>query len=288
MSNEEYVSRIQAGEENLIEPFWQQNQGLIRVIVKKYISLAEADDLMQEAFLGFYKAIETFDTAANVLFSTYATKCVQRNILRYLKENKSVKIAEGQQNQVYQYQEFRKEFFNQVNREPTELEICYYLNMSREQLINIQKAVIAEQVRSLDAPVTGEEETRLCDLVASPNNDFDNLIQKIDHEQMKKDLWSIVDSLEDMQGKVIHLRYKENLTMKETSKRLEIGESQTRTLENKGLRNLRRSSITKKLKPYYEEYVAAAYRRTSLTSFRNTWTSSQEWHILRRERQGYL
>ena len=289
LSNEEYVMQIQQGKKDLIEPLWQQNQGLIHVIVKKYISLAEADDLMQEAFLGFYKAIETFDTAANVLFSSYATTCVQRTLLRYLRGNKTVKIAEGQQNQVYQYLEFRKEFFNQVNREPTELEVCYYLNMSREQFINIQKAIVSEQVKSLDTPIGSEEETTLSDVIADQKNDFDNLIQKIDPGQMKNDLWQAVDSLEDMQAKVIHLRYEGNLTMKEVSNQLKIGESQTRTLEGKGIRKLRHSPVTKKLKPYYEDYLAAvAYHRTSLTSFRNTFTSSEEWHILRRERQGYL
>lgn len=105
---------------------------------------------------------------------------------------------------------------------------------------------------------------------------------------MKRELWEAVDSLEDMQAKTIHLKYQENLTIKEISKRLDVKESQVKSLESKGFRALRRPSVSKRFKPYYDEYLAAAYRRTSLTAFRNTWTSVEEWHVLQMEKQRYL
>ncbi len=288
MSNEELVLQIQSGNKHLLETLWQQNQALVYTTVKRYSSLAELDDLMQEGYLGLYRAVESFDTAAEVLFSTYAVTCIQRAVVRYLKGNRSVKVAEGQQNQVYKWQQLRKQFLSAYNRGPADRELCHLMGVSYKQLLDIKKAAAAEKIKSLDAPVTSEEETKLSDLVTSPNNDFEDLIRRIDHQRMKKELWKAVDGLEDMQAKTIHLKYQENLTIKEISKRLDIGESQVRTLESKGLRSLRRSSVCKRFKPYYEEYMAADYRRISLTSFRSNWASMEEWHILQMERQGHL
>ena len=284
LSNEEYVQRIQAGEENLIEPFWQQNQRLIYSIVNKYISLAELDDLMQEAFLGFYRAIETFDTAAKTLFSTYVTTCIKRSVIRYIQENKCVNLPEWQQIQIYRFKELKRKFNAEYNKEPTQEEICFLLDISEQQYKTLQRALLVEQIKSLDAPISTEEETTLLDLVESQSNAMEEQIQRMDHQQMKADLWQIIDSLEDEQAKVIHLRYQTDLTLQEIGERMNIKRDDARNLHDKAFRHLKKPHIIKRLKPYYDDYLAAvAYHRTSLTSFRNTFTSVQEWHILREE-----
>lgn len=288
MSNEELVLQIQAGDNSLMETLWEQNKALVYTTVKKYAGLAELDDLIQEGYLGLCNAVESFNPAAGVAFSTYAVKCIQRNVIRYLKGDSIVKVAEWQQSQVYKWQQLREDFLARYNREPTEQETCYLMRINYKQLADIQKAAAAGKVKSLDAPVTGEEEITLSELVADPNNGFDGLIHGIDHQSMKKELWEAVDGLDGEQATVIRFKYQDNLTAKETGELLGIKESQVRSLESKGLRSLRRSSVSARFKPYYEEYMAAAYHRTSLSSFRNTWSSSEEWHILQREKRGCL
>ncbi len=288
LSNEEYVLQIQQGKKELIEPLWQQNQRLIYAIIKKYIPLAEADDLIQEAFLGFYNALETFDSSADTLFSTYLTTCIKRTIIRYIRENKDIQVPEFQQVQLYRLKQLRKEFMTTYNREPTKEEIYYLLDMNEQKYTTLQRALLAEQIKSLDTPISSEEETTLLDLVESPNNDFEKRMQQIDHERMKKDLWSIIDSLEDNQAKVIHLRYQTDLTLQEIGERMNLKREEVRNLHDKAFRHIKQPHIIRRLKPYYDDYLAAViYHRTSLTSFRNTFTSVQEWYILRKEERKY-
>lgn len=145
MSNEELVLRIQAGNNSLMETLWEQNKALVYTAVKKYASLAELDDLMQEGYLGLCKAAESFDVSAGALFSTYAVKCIRRTAVRYLKGDKAVKVAEWQQDKVYKWQQLRKDFLARYNREPTERELCYLMDVSHKQLQDIKKAAAAEK-----------------------------------------------------------------------------------------------------------------------------------------------
>ena len=288
MSNEELVLQIQAGKQNLMKELWEQNKALVYTTVKKYAGTAELDDLMQEGYLALNKAAESYDTAAGTLFSTYAVKCIQWNIMRYIKGDKPVKVAAGQQDIVYKWQQLKKEFHITYNRKPTELEACYYLGIDKRQLLEVEKAAIAQKITSLDTPVGDDDSSTLSDILKCPNSDYEEIDKEMDHENMKNELWSMVDRLEDMQAKAIHLKYQEELSAREIGERLNIDEKQVRALERKGINELRRPSVSKKLRPYYDEYMAAAYRRTSLSSFRYTFTSSEEWHILQREAQGWL
>lgn len=54
MSNKQLVLRIKAGEnvaDNMLQ-LWQQNQGFIRSIAKKYAAYEEIEDLIQQGYFG--------------------------------------------------------------------------------------------------------------------------------------------------------------------------------------------------------------------------------------------
>ncbi len=57
MSNEEMVKQIQQGNDKLLETLWEQNKALVYSTVKKYRSIAELEDLMQEGYIGLHKAV---------------------------------------------------------------------------------------------------------------------------------------------------------------------------------------------------------------------------------------
>lgn len=74
MTNEEMVTRIQAGETELYEALWKSVRGSVWITAKRYWksdqSITEADDLMQEAYFGFVKAVQKYDTQAKYKFTT--------------------------------------------------------------------------------------------------------------------------------------------------------------------------------------------------------------------------
>lgn len=59
--------------------------GMVKALAAKYaFNPSDADDFMQEGFLGLLSAIRTYSPDKEVKFSTYAAKCIQNKILTAL------------------------------------------------------------------------------------------------------------------------------------------------------------------------------------------------------------
>lgn len=75
MSNKQLVLRIKAGEnvaDNMLQ-LWQQNQGFIRSIAKKYAAYEEIEDLIQQGYFGMCNAVNGYDPENGVSFLHYAS-----------------------------------------------------------------------------------------------------------------------------------------------------------------------------------------------------------------------
>lgn len=89
MNNEQLVLRIKAGEktaDNMLE-LYNKNTGLIRSIALKFKNYADMDDLMQQGYLGLYKAVDIYEYGKGAKFSTIAYHCIFNSISRYIKGN---------------------------------------------------------------------------------------------------------------------------------------------------------------------------------------------------------
>ena len=66
-----------------------QNTGLVYYIVNRYNNYSwQREDLEQIGMLGLCKAAITFDESKGSKFSTYASRCIDNEILMYLRKNK--------------------------------------------------------------------------------------------------------------------------------------------------------------------------------------------------------
>lgn len=66
----------------------ENNQRLVLHIVKKF---GEDEDLFQEGNIGLIKAAHSFDLNRNINFATYASRCIENEILMYLRFQKRQK-----------------------------------------------------------------------------------------------------------------------------------------------------------------------------------------------------
>lgn len=57
-------------------------------VVKKYSLAGEADDLISIGTMGLIKGIETYEYGKGSLLATYAAKCIDNEILMYIRANK--------------------------------------------------------------------------------------------------------------------------------------------------------------------------------------------------------
>lgn len=68
---------------------------LIRWKASQMCGSVEADDLVQEGFLGLLSAAAVFDSSRNVKFSTYAGTCITNRMISTLRKNSSLPMPVG-------------------------------------------------------------------------------------------------------------------------------------------------------------------------------------------------
>lgn len=86
---DEYIEKCEAGDGEARRVLIEHNLRLVAHIVKKYYSSCdESEDLMSVGTIGLIKAIDTFRRDRGAKFATYAGKCVQNEILMYMRSKK--------------------------------------------------------------------------------------------------------------------------------------------------------------------------------------------------------
>ncbi len=83
-----FVKYKQQGDMTARDELINHNLRLVAHIVKKYQNSLEADDLISVGSIGLMKAVDSFDYCKGVKFSTYASRCIENEILMLIRSNK--------------------------------------------------------------------------------------------------------------------------------------------------------------------------------------------------------
>ena len=85
-------SALHAGDAAAREKLIRHNLRLVAHIVKKYYALpGDQEDLVSIGTIGLMKAVDTFDATRKARFSTYASRCIENEILMYLRKTANQK-----------------------------------------------------------------------------------------------------------------------------------------------------------------------------------------------------
>lgn len=83
-----YLQRARAGDKSAKDILIRHNMRLVAHIVKKYSGCGDTDDLISVGSIGLIKAINTYSDAHGTVLATYTAKCVENEILMYIRANK--------------------------------------------------------------------------------------------------------------------------------------------------------------------------------------------------------
>lgn len=82
LSDEELVSKYQNGDNDAADFLVCKYKNLVRMHSRPYFLVgADSDDLIQEAMIGLYKAIRDYKQDKGVAFMTFASLCINRQII---------------------------------------------------------------------------------------------------------------------------------------------------------------------------------------------------------------
>ena len=89
---EEILSKLANGDESVRKILVERNLRLVVYIAKKFENTGiDLEDLISIGTIGLMKAINTFNTGKNIKLATYASRCIENEILMYLRRNNKIK-----------------------------------------------------------------------------------------------------------------------------------------------------------------------------------------------------
>lgn len=211
----------------------QENENLIRCIVKKFKNKGEsADDLYQIACVGFLKAINNFDLSFGVRFSTYLVPMVAGEIKRYLRDDGPIKVSriiKMQRQRINKYIECYKE--DHMGESPTLEEVCAALDIEKSDAVMALDS--AKMPLSLFEKQDDDEGgLELIDKISDDSENENDLIDKIM-------LRAVIDSLPVREKKIVLLRFFRDKTQSETAKAIGVSQVQVSRLEGKIIQSIK-------------------------------------------------
>jgi RNA polymerase sporulation-specific sigma factor len=85
----DYLHRCKEGDKEARDKLIEHNLRLVAHIVKKYNMVdKETDDLISIGTIGLIKAIDTFDDEKGIRLATYASRCIDNELLMMLRSGK--------------------------------------------------------------------------------------------------------------------------------------------------------------------------------------------------------
>jgi len=203
----------------------------------------EFDDLVSYGIIGLIDAIEKFDPSKGLKFETYATLRIKGAIIDELR--KISWIPKSAFSKLSALNQAREELELKLNREPTDKELAEYLNISEDEVKNIESYVNYISVVSLeDIFFKEDDELQVKNIIEDENSPQPEEI--VENDEKLQILKQAISMLPEKDKIILNLYYYEKLTLKEIGKILDISESRVSQLHSRAIIRLREN--LKKLK----------------------------------------
>ncbi len=224
------------GDSEAMNKIVNENVGLVWNIVKRFNNRGyELEDLFQIGSIGLIKAILRFDINYNTRLSTYAVAMIIGEIKRFLRDDGMIKVSRTLKENGWKIKQMSDKLGHELGRDPTINEIATALELTIEEVVVALDANI--EVESLYKSVYQNDgnEIYLVDKVADKNeNTYNEVINHVMLEELMR-------QLDEVQKRLINLRYYQDKTQTEVANILGISQVQVSRMEKKLLLKMRNS-----------------------------------------------
>lgn len=194
---------------------------------------AHFDDVGQAASIALVNAIDRFDPDYGVKFTTYARKTIIGTLKRYLRDTTwSVRVPRSLSDTTVELNRARAELEQKLGRVPHATELAEELGRPLDDVDAALAAGMAYNAKSVDAPVSEDDETNLLRVLGSDDEQFD-----------LADIWyslsPLISDLEPQEREVLFLRFFEDMTQSDIAEVVGVSQMQVSRLITRALERLR-------------------------------------------------
>ena len=211
------------------------NLRLVLSVVQRFAQRGEnLDDLFQVGCIGLIKAIDNFDPAQPVRFSTYGVPMIVGEIRRYLRDNSAIRVSRSMRDTAYRVLQARERLMAENQKEPTVEQIAKVLDIPREEVVFAMDAMSAPV--SLYEPVYADGGDAVCvmDQVRDTKNTDEDWLEQIA-------LKEAMARLSERERQILALRYSDGKTQMEVSSEIGISQAQVSRLEKNAIKSIKKN-----------------------------------------------
>ena len=227
------IGRAHQGDKEARDTLFEENTGLIYSVARRFLGRGvEMEDLFQIGSIGLLKAVDKFDPAFEVKFSTYAIPMILGELKRFFRDDGMIKVSRSIKENQHRVYLAREKIEKELGREPSLKEIAEMLEMPPEEVAMTMDS--AAEVESLYRTVYQSEGTdiSLIDKIPEKENAEEHLLNRIFLEE-------ILGKLESSDRKLLYMRYFQDQTQTQIAEQLGVSQVQVSRMEERILKKLR-------------------------------------------------
>lgn len=197
---------------------------LVYSIISKYSNERNKDDLFQAGMMGIIDASKKYDNSSNVKFTSFAYKYILGEVLKYLREDRNIKISRDIIRDYKRINIVKDHIYKMYGRPTNNKELSKLLNMNEERINEVIN--YNEKELSINMIISDDEKISLEDTISDNRNNYFEL-----NDALKE--------LSDSEKRLIYERYYENKTQTEIAKEKNISQVKVYRYERKILDKLK-------------------------------------------------
>ena len=231
----ELIDKSHHGDKAARDKLVEENLGLVWSIVRRFGNRGyEMEDLFQIGSIGLMKAIDKFDIAFEVKFSTYAVPLISGEIKRFLRDDGMVKVSRSLKENSWKINKVMEQKKVESGTDITIQELVKETGLTQEEVVMAMEANIhVESIYKSVYHSDGSEIYLVDQMVAENREDI------LDHVLLEE----LLGSLGDAERNLLKLRYFENMTQVQVAKLLGMSQVQVSRTEKKILQGLREKYV---------------------------------------------
>lgn len=226
------LRQAKAGDEKARERLINCNLRLVLNLIQRFSGRGcEMEDLFQIGTIGLMKAIDKFDTAYDVRFSTYAVPMIIGEIRRFLRDDGPIKISRSLKETGIRIRYAQEALSKELGRAPKLHEVAEKLELSSEQLTEALEAT--QYLTSIHEELYQDDGDAIyvIDQLASREEDT----KFLEHMALEE----VIDRLPEREKHILYLRFYRDQTQTEVAKKIGISQVQVSRLERSALKKVR-------------------------------------------------